>query len=55
MPDNVKEILTIKPVTMVDEVLVNALIDKPIALDIKGDNMPNKVLSEDGNDTVITH
>jgi ATP-dependent Lon protease len=55
VPDNVKETLTIKPVTMVDEVLVNALIDKPIALDIKGDNMPNKVLSEDGNDTVITH
>ena len=37
VPDNVKEVLTIKPVTMVDEVLVNALIDKPIALDIKGE------------------
>jgi ATP-dependent Lon protease len=55
VPDNVKEVLTIKPVTMVDEVLVNALIDKPIALDIKGENLPSKVLSDDGNDTVITH
>ena len=55
VPENVKEALTIKPVTMVDEVLVNALIDKPIALDIKGENMPNKVLADDGNDTVITH
>lgn len=55
VPDNVKEVLTIKPVTMVDEVLVNALIDKPIALDIKGENLPSKVMSDDGNDTVITH
>ena len=55
VPENVKEVLTIKPVTMVDEVLVNALFDKPIALDIKGENIPAKVMSDDASDTVITH
>ena len=57
--ENVKDKLNIRPVTMIDEVLVTALVEKPIALPIGDEPITGKILPEDKpkdkDDRVITH
>lgn len=55
VPENVKSSLTICPVEMIDEVLVQALVEKPIALDVSQDAIPAKVRSDEDSDQIITH
>jgi ATP-dependent Lon protease len=55
VPENIKNSLTIIPVQMIDEVLVQALVDKPIALDISDESIQANVRTDDDGDVVITH
>ena len=55
VPENVKNSLTIIPVQMIDEVLIQALVEKPIALDISDETIQAKVRTDDDSDVVITH
>ena len=55
VPENVKNSLTIIPVQMIDEVLIQALVEKPIALDISDETIQANVRTDDDGDVVITH
>lgn len=55
VPDNVKNSLTIYPVDMIDEVLVQALVEKPIAIDVPKEKISASVRPDDDGDVVITH
>ena len=55
VPENVKNSLTICPVQMIDEVLVHALVEKPIALKISDDTIQPNLRSDDDGDAIITH
>ncbi|MGB2304849.1 MAG: S16 family serine protease, partial [Candidatus Puniceispirillales bacterium] len=55
VPENVKNSLTIIPVQMIDEVLIQALVEKPIALDISDETIQANVRTDDDGDLVITH
>lgn len=55
VPENVKSSLTICPVQMIDEVLVHALVEKPIALKISDDTIQPNLRSDDDGDAIITH
>jgi ATP-dependent Lon protease len=55
VPENVKNSLTICPVQMIDEVLVHALVEKPIALKISDDSIQPNLRSDDDGDAIITH
>ena len=55
VPDNVKNSLTIYPVDMIDEVLVQALVEKPIAIDVPKEKISASVRPDDDADVVITH
>ena len=57
--ENVTGKLNIRPVSMIDEVLVTALVEKPIALPVGDRPITSKILPEDKpkvkDDRVITH
>ncbi len=55
VPDNVKNALTICPVEMIDEVLVQSLVEKPIAIDVSQESISASVRPDDDGDVVITH
>ena len=55
VPDNVKKALTICPVEMIDEVLVQSLVEKPIAIDVSQESISASVRPDDDGDVVITH
>ncbi len=57
--ENVKDKLNIRPVSMIDAVLVTALVEKPIALPVGDKPITGKILPEDEpkdkDDRIITH
>ena len=55
VPDNVKDELTIIPVSMVDEVLVHALREKLIKIEARDDKVEAAVMSSEDKSNVITH
>ena len=55
VPENVRNSITICPVQMIDEVLVHALVEKPIALKISDDSIQPNLRSDDDGDAIITH
>jgi len=57
IPDNIKDALTIIPVSMVDEVLLHALVDKtqPLADDDVNDDAVVSAEDDDESSNRITH